>query len=104
MIFLKEITLNKEIDFTIQKAIVKKITRISPTSAEVEFELNTDGNENINIRSFNFYSSDMEKISAEFDGNKAIVNLEFDKDIDTTHIEITYPDFVMNGNWIINIE
>ncbi|TCO77380.1 hypothetical protein [Marinisporobacter balticus] len=99
-----EVTLNKEIDFNIQKAVVKNIKRVSPTSAQVELELNTDGDENINIRSFDFYSADMGKIVAEFDGDKGIVNLEFDKNIDTTNIEISYPDFVMNGNWIIDMK
>ncbi|MBF8984511.1 hypothetical protein IZY60_13275 [Lutibacter sp. B2] len=67
-------------------------------------ELNTDGDENINIKSFDFYSSDMKKIGAEFNGDKGIINLEFDKNLDTTNIEISYPDFVMNGNWIIKMK
>ncbi|MCT4563385.1 MAG: hypothetical protein N4A68_03520 [Maledivibacter sp.] len=99
-----EATLNKEIDFKIQKAIVKNIKRVSPTSAEIEFELNTNGDENINIRSFNFYSTNIKKISTEFSGNKAIMNLELDEKLDTANIEISYPDFVMNGDWVIDLK
>lgn len=98
-----EVTLNKEIDFTIQKAVIKNIKRISPTSAEIEVELNTDGDENIDIRSFNLYSPDIKKMFAEFNGNKGIINLEFDEKLDTTNFEISYPQFVMNGDWVINM-
>ncbi|MCT4620946.1 MAG: hypothetical protein N4A62_16360 [Marinisporobacter sp.] len=96
--------LNKEIDLNIQKAVFKKIKRTSPTSAQVEFELNTDGNENIHIRSFDFYSHDVKKISGEFNGDQGMINLEFDKDMDTTNVEIAYPEFIMNGNWVINMK
>ncbi|TPG70141.1 hypothetical protein EEL31_17720 [Brevibacillus laterosporus] len=99
-----EATLNKEIDFTIQKAVVKNVKRVSPTSAQIEFELNTDGNKNIDIRSFDLNSPDIKKMSAEFNGNKAIMTLEFDKKLNTTNIQISYPQFVMNGNWAIDIK
>lgn len=56
-----QIDLNKEIDLTIQKTVLKKITRLSPASAQVEFELNTGEDKNIKIRSFEFYSPDMKK-------------------------------------------
>ncbi len=99
-----EVNLNKEIDFTIQKAVIKKIKRLSPTSAEAEVELNTDGDENIKIRMFSFDSTDFKKTSAEFKDDKAIINLEFDENIDTTNIEIGWPSFVMNGDWVINMK
>ncbi|SNS61661.1 hypothetical protein SAMN05446037_101490 [Anaerovirgula multivorans] len=99
-----EVNLNKEINFRIQKAIVKNINRISPTSAEIEFQLNTGVNENINISSFHFHSPDMKKMSTEFNGDKAIMTLEFDESLVTTNLEISYPDFVMNGNWIIDMK
>ncbi|MCY6484831.1 hypothetical protein OW763_10810 [Clostridium aestuarii] len=96
--------LNKKIDFNIQKAVLKKITRVSSTSAKVEFELNTDGDKNIDIRSFDFYSRDVKKINAEFNGDKAVINLEFDKNIDNANIEISYPEFTINGDWVINMK
>lgn len=99
-----EVTLNKEIDFKIQKAVLKNIKRISPTSASVEFELNTDSHENISIIDFNFYSTDIKKVSAEFSSNKGVMNLEFDENIDTADIEISYPKFEMNGDWVVNLK
>lgn len=99
-----EVSLNKEIDFKIQKAIIKNIKRVSPTSAEVEFDLNTDLDKNINIRSFNLYSDNIRKISTEFINDKAVMKLEFDKDIDAANINISYPKFVINGDWVIDLK
>ncbi|WP_053955002.1 hypothetical protein [Inediibacterium massiliense] len=99
-----EANVNKEIDFKVQKAIMKSIKRVSPTSAQIEFELNTHRDKNITIRSFDLYSKDFKKISTEINGNKGIVNLEFDKDMENTNIEISYPDFVMNGDWTIDMK
>ncbi|AOT70637.1 hypothetical protein [Geosporobacter ferrireducens] len=99
-----EVAVNKEIDFTIQKAIVKNIKRISPTSAEVEFQLNIGANEKIRIRSFSFYSPDIKKASTEFNGDKATMTLEFDEKLAATNLEISYPNFVINGNWIIDMQ
>lgn len=99
-----KIELNKEIDLNIQKAILKSIKRTSPTSAEIEFEMNTGDNENINIRDFDFYSKNIKKIYTNFDNKKAIMNIEFDRDIKTADIQIGYPHFVINGDWTITVK
>jgi len=99
-----EVSLNKEIDFKLQKAVIKNIKRVSSTSAEIEFELNTNDDKNISVLSFNFYSTNIKKISTEFSGDRAVMNLEFDKNVDTANIEISYPKFVMNGDWVINLK
>lgn len=98
------VTLNKEIDFGLQKAIIKNIKRISPTSAQVEFELNTAENKNIELRSCNFYSPEIKKISAEFNGDKAVMTLESDKQLNTADIQAANPSFVINGNWQIELK
>ncbi|MEC1715372.1 hypothetical protein [Schinkia azotoformans] len=98
-----EVEVNKGIDFTVQKAVVKNIKRLSATSAQIEFELNTGANKNIDIRSFDLDSPDIKKMSAEFNDSKAIMTLEFNKSIDEITIELSYPEFVMNGNWSINL-
>ncbi|AFS79054.1 hypothetical protein Curi_c20500 [Gottschalkia acidurici 9a] len=99
-----EIALNKEIDFKMQKVVAKSIKRTSPTSAEIEFDLNTMENKNINIRTFDFYSGDIKKMYSEFEGNKAIMKIEFDKDIDKAKIKLSWPEFEMNGNWEIEMK
>ena len=99
-----ETTLNQEIDLPAQKAVIKSIKRVSPTSAVVEFDLNTGADKNTSIRSFMMYCKDVKKISAEFSGDKAVATLEFNKDISVANIEITFPEFMMNGNWTIKLK
>ncbi|AKL97299.1 hypothetical protein CACET_c38710 [Clostridium aceticum] len=99
-----EVNLNQEIDFRIQKAIVKKIKRLTATKAEVEFQLNTGENENAHIKSFSFYSPDIRKMAVEFNKDKAIMTLEFDENLTAADMEISYPNIEMNGNWAIDIE
>ncbi len=99
-----EILINKEIDFKIQKARVKSIKRTSPTSAEIEFELNTGLNDKINLRSFNFYSTNLQKITAKFNSNKAVMTLVFDEKVAHADLEISYPYFVIDGDWVIDMK
>lgn len=98
-----EVSINQEIDFGIQKAKVKSIKRLSPTSASIEFELNTALNDKIHLRSLSFYSTDIKKAETKFDANKAIMTLEFDEEIDAVNISVSYPDFVIDGDWMINM-
>lgn len=93
--------IDKEIDFGIQKAKVKSIKRISPTSATIEFELNTGINDKTHLRSFSFYSAEVKKIETKFDTNKAVMTLQWDKDIDALNLLVSYPDFVIDGDWVI---
>lgn len=97
-------TLDKVLDLKIQKAVIEKVTRVSPTSAVIELKLNTGGDKNIGIRSFDFYSPDVKKITSEFEGDKGTIHLEFNKDLKTTNVDISYPCFVMNGNWEIEVK
>ncbi|RKD26010.1 hypothetical protein BEP19_03540 [Ammoniphilus oxalaticus] len=99
-----EVMLNKEIDFSEQKAVLKKMKRLSATSAELEFELNTGENKYIDLRSFNFYSPDIKKMSAEFNGNQATMTMEFHKEIEISEFQMSNPSFVMNGNWTIDLK
>jgi len=99
-----EQALNHEVDLVAQKAVAKSIKRLSPTSAELTFQLNTGTQKYVSISSFEMYNKDIKKISAEFSGDKAIVTLEFAKDIDTFDLDISWPMFVMNGNWTINMK
>jgi len=98
-----KVDLNKEIDFIYQKGVIKNIKRISSTSAELELELNTGVDENIKITAFGMHSPQIKKTSIIFSGNKWIADLEFDENIDSANFEISYPEFVMKGDWVINM-
>ncbi|MFA7467962.1 MAG: hypothetical protein WCY82_06825, partial [Desulfotomaculaceae bacterium] len=94
--------INRDIDMVAQKATVKSIKRLSPQSAELVFQLNTGDEKYVGISSFHVYSKDIKKISLEFSGDKAVMILEFDRDMDETELDISWPTFVINGNWTIN--
>lgn len=99
----KEI-LDHEVDLFAQKAVVNSIERLSPTSVELVFQLNTGAEKNVSISSFDAYGKDIKKISSEFSGDMAVMTLEFDKEVDKAELDISYPRFVMNGNWTINMK
>lgn len=96
--------INRDIDMFAQKAKVKSIKRLSPKSAELVFQLNTGDEKNVSIRFFYVNGKDIKKISSEFSGDKAIMTLEFDQDIDAVDLDISMPTFVINGNWTINMK
>ena len=98
-----ENSLNNEVDLVAQKAVAKSIKRLSPTSAELTFQLNTGADKNISINSFSMNSKDVKKYSAIFNGDTAVVTLEFAKEVDDFNLEISWPRFVMNGDWTINL-
>ena len=99
----KEI-LDHEVDLFAQKAVVNSVERLSPTSVELVFQLNTGAEKNVSISSFDVYGKDIKKISSEFSGDTAVMTVEFDKEVDKAELDISYPRFVMNGNWTINMK
>lgn len=99
-----EENLNRELDLFAQKAVVQSVTRLSPSSAKLVMKLNTGDQKFVKIRSFSVYSEGIKKIDAEFNGDTAIMTLEFNKPIDTADLEISWPEFEINGNWTINLK
>jgi len=99
-----EKNLNQVVDLIAQKTVIKSIKRTSPTSAVLTFQLNTGANKNIAIRSFDMSSGNIKKYSAEFDDDKAVVTLELNKGVDALDLYISWPEFVMNGNWTIDLK
>ncbi len=99
-----ETILNHDVDLIAQKAVAKSIKRLSPKSAELVFQLNTGAEKYVSIRSFQVHDKDMKKISSEFSGDTAVMTIEFDKAVDALDLEISWPSFVMNGNWTINMK
>jgi len=98
-----EISIDQEIDFGIQKVKAKSIKRLSSTSASIEFELDTLSNDKVHVRSFGFYSSDIKKAEGKFDASKAVITLEFKEGTDAVNLLIDYPEFVIDGDWAINM-
>ncbi|MDD3024896.1 MAG: hypothetical protein PHE26_13465, partial [Syntrophomonadaceae bacterium] len=94
----------RDVDLFAQKAVVKSVTRLSPTSAKLVFQLNTGTEKFVKIRSFSVYSEGIKKIDSEFSGDTAIMTLEFKNNVDVANLDISWPEFVMNGNWTINLK
>ncbi len=99
-----EESLNREVDLFAQKAVVKSVTRLSPRSVKLVMQLNTGNQKFVKIRSFSIYSEGIKKFDSEFNGDTAIMTLEFNKDIDAADLDISRPYFEMNGNWTINLK
>lgn len=96
--------LDRDVDLFAQKAVLKSVQRLSPTSAKLVFQLNTGADKNVQIRSFQAYSKDIKKMTSEFNGDTAVMNLEFDQNMNTADLQISWPEFVINGNWTINLK
>jgi len=96
--------LNNTVDMVAQKAVIKSIKRLSPTSAELTFTLNTGAEKNVSISSFELEGPDIKKYSANFDGDTAVFTLEFAREAAAYDVDISWPSFVMNGNWTINLK
>ena len=89
---------------SLRKAVLKSVQRLAPTSAKLAFQLNTGTDKNVQIISFQADSKDIKKISSEFKGDMAVITLKFNKNVNTSNLEISWPEFVMNGNWTINLK
>jgi len=98
-----EQVLNQEVDLFAQKAVATKIKRLSPTSAELTFRLNTGANKNIIIEDFVLENPDIKKCKGQFNGDTGVITLDFKKEIDSLS---TYADgltIILKGNWTFNL-
>ncbi len=98
-----EASVNKELDFIIQKANVKSIKRISEDTAVVEFELNTGSDESVYIMDMGAYSEDVIKAVTTIKGNTATMTMTFDKDTENIDFKFSWPNYVIKGNWLIEL-
>lgn len=99
-----EKTLNRSVNLVAQKAVLKSVKRTSPTSAVLTFQLNTGADKNIAIRSFDISGGSIQKYTAEFSGNQAVVTMQINQSTDILELGIARPEFVMNGGWTINLK
>lgn len=99
-----EKSVDRELDLYAQTAVLKSIKRLSPSSAELIFQLNTGIEKDVEIRSFDLNSDAIDKSTAEFNGNTATILIDFKDTVKTMDFDISWPTFVMNGNWTINLK
>lgn len=98
-----KISINKEIDFIIQKANLKSIERVSKDTALIELELNTGDDKTVSIVDIGAYSKDVLKGEISIKGNTAIIKVNLEKDIDNANFTFSWPKYVVRGNWSIDL-
>lgn len=99
-----EAILDQDVDLLAQKTVIKSIKRLSPTSAQLTFLLNTGTDKHVNINSFSMLSNEVKKISGQFSGDKATAILEFNNNVTSFNLDISWPIFVIAGDWTINMK
>ncbi len=95
----QELTLNKEIDFNLQKMILKTIKRTSDTTAELTFELNTGDKKEVFLRNTIIDGENIKKFDCVWDESTAKITMTFDKSLKNTQLSIYAPNFVIKGDW-----
>lgn len=98
-----KVALNKELDFIIQKAVVKSIERTSDTTAVIEFELNTGADKTVAITDLGVSSIGVSKAETVIKGNTATMTMTFDKNIDSADFTFQWPSYQIFGNWSIEL-
>ncbi len=98
-----EVSVNKELDFIIQKANVKSIKRVSEDTAVVEFDLNTGKDKSVWITDIGAYSKDVIKAETIIKDNTATMTMTFDKNLEKVDFRFSWPSFVIRGNWLIEL-
>ncbi len=98
----EETALNKEIDLGLQKMVLQTVKRTSETTAELTFALNTGEKSEVTIREGGIYSSDVINGESKWGDSICVTTLTFDKDLKSAALSISWPTFVINGNWEID--
>ncbi len=98
-----EIAIDKELDFIIQKAILKSVKRTSEDTAIVEFELNTGDNKSVSIIDISAISPDVKKGEIVITGNKAVMTLTFENNIEEANFTSSWAYYLIEGDWSIEL-
>ncbi len=100
----EEQEINKEIDLGIQKMVLQTVKRTSETTVDLVFALNTAGENGVTIRDAHIYTPDVVSGDCKWNNDTATMTLTFDKDIDSADVRISWPVFVINGNWVVDVK
>lgn len=97
----QEISIDQEIDLKLQKIALKSIKRTSATTAEIKFALNTGDAAEVAIREVSLYSSDVQSGDSVWQDDVCTMRLIFDQELKNINIDVSWPRFVVNGNWTL---
>lgn len=102
----QETALNTEIDLGLQKLMLKSITRTSDTTAVIQLAMNTGDKAQVQITDPGFYSPQLTSATFRADGGSATATFEivFEKDLTSFDLVASWPWFVINGQWTLDIQ
>lgn len=100
----EEKIINQEIDLKLQKVVLQSIERTSATTAELKFALNTGDRKEVAVRGANFYSKDVQSGDSIWQDDVCTMKISFDKELKNAEMEVSWPRFVVNGDWTLLVK
>lgn len=100
----EEKRIDQEIDLKLQKIVLQSIKRTSATTAELKFALNTGGAKEVVLRDAGLYSKDVQSGESIWQDNACTMRISFDEKLKNAEFNVSWPHFVINGNWTLLIK
>ncbi|AET67302.1 hypothetical protein Desor_1659 [Desulfosporosinus orientis DSM 765] len=100
----EEKRIDREIDLKLQKIVLQSIKRTSATTAELKFALNTGGATEVAVREAMVYSKDVQSGDSIWQDNVCTMRISFDEKLKNAEFNVSWPCFVVNGNWNLIIK
>ncbi|GAB6180400.1 hypothetical protein JCM14036_17190 [Desulfotomaculum defluvii] len=100
----EEKRIDREIDLKLQKIILQSIKRTSATTAELKFALNTGDKAEVAVREVNLYSKEVQSGESLWQGDVCTMRISFDEKLKNAQLNLSWPRFVVNGNWTLRIK
>ncbi len=100
----KEKRIDREIDLKLQKIVLQSIKRTSATTAELKFGLNTGDAAEVAVRDAILYSKDVQSGDSVWQGDVCTMHISFDENLENAELNVSWPHFVVNGDWTLRIK
>lgn len=100
----EEKRIDREIDLKLQKIVLQSIKRTSATTAELKFALNTGNTAEVAVREVGLYSKDVHSGDSTWQDDVCTMRISFDEKLKNAEFNVSWPNFVVNGNWTLKIK
>jgi hypothetical protein len=100
----EEKRIDREIDLKLQKIILQSIKRTSATTAELKFALNTGDTAKVAVQEVSLYSKDVQSGDSVWQGDICTMRISFAEKLKNAEFNVSWPRFVVNGDWILRIK
>lgn len=92
-------SLGKDLDFGLESMRLDTVERTSGTTARLTFTLDTGSRQEVSFRNANLYSSDLNSGNMTWKDGVCVMEIEFDSNLDSFALGMSYPTFVVDGDW-----